>query len=153
MNMNIKYKVALLGCLIIVSVAAAMTVPGVYNTIKTFITALDKKDVTELIKLSDPMSALPHQMDDVNQIITESKIELVSLYTDVNDAIAVTTEIIIEDTVYDEGYTQGPLVITLIRKDNVWLVTDIDIETQESALEEIVRFMEKHPNAVEIIPE
>jgi len=148
---KVKFKVAaLIGCIIIVSAAAAITIPGVYNTIKNFITAIDEKDITEIIELSDPTSAIPQQVDDIYQIAAESKIKLVSLYTDTDDAIAFTTEVKVIDTVYDEGYMQGFLVITLVRKDNVWLVNDIDLENDETVKTELERFLEYHPNATEL---
>ncbi len=150
MKSKIKYKVALLGCVIIVSVTAAMTGPSVYRTIQTFLSSLVEKRIPELVELADPMSAVPHQIQDIHNLLTESELKLVSLYADNNYAIAVTIDVVVVDEVYDQGHKKGPLVITLVKRDNVWLVTDIDLETEATAKTELDRFLKKHPNAVEI---
>jgi len=150
MKSKIKYKVALIGCVIIVSVTAAMTGPSVYHTIRAFLFSLDEKRIPELVELADPMSAVPHQIKDIHNLLTESELKLVSLYADNNYAIAVTTDIVVMDKVYDQGRNEGPLVITLVKRDNVWLVTDIDLETEDTVKIELDRFIKRHPDAVEI---
>ena len=147
---KIKYKVALIGCAITLSVTAAMTGPSVYRTIQAFLASLDDKRVPELVELADPMSAVPHQVQDINNLLTESKLKLKSLYADSNYALAVTTDIVVIDKVYDQGRQKGPLVITLVKRDNMWLVTDIDIETEATVKIELDRFLKKHPDATEI---
>lgn len=150
MKSEIKYKVALIVCVITVSVTVAMTGPSVYRTIRAFLSSLDEKRIPELVELADPMSAVPHQIQDIHNLLTESELKLVSLHADDDYAIAVTTDVVVIDEVYDQGRSKGPLVITLVKRDNVWLVTDIDLETEATAKTELDRFLKKHPTAVEI---
>ena len=148
-----KYKVAaLLGCVIIVSAAAAITVPGVYNTIRNFISAFDEKDIGVLIELTDPMYAVHHQVLDLKNVLTaESKLKLTSLYADNNNAIAFTSDVIVIHNESDRSQDEkGPMVITLTKKDNMWLVIDIDLENDETVNTELERFLEKYPDAIEI---
>ncbi len=148
-----KYKVAaLLGCIILVSVAAAVTVPSVYNTIRTFISAFDNKEIGILVELTDPMYAVHQQVQDLKNVITtESKLKLASLYADDNNAIAFTTDVIVINDESDRSQDQkGPLVITLTRKDNMWSVIDIDLENEKTIKIELERFLEYYPNAIEI---
>jgi hypothetical protein len=92
-------------------------------------------------------------MEDLHELEVASELKLVSLHADDEYAMAVTTDVAVVDQKYDGGRKEGPLVITLVKRDNVWLVTDIDIETEATAKDELDRFFENHPNAVEISPE
>ena len=69
---------------------------------------------------------------------------VVSLHANDSAALAITTEI-----VADHG-RQGPLVFTLIKRDGIWLLDDIDVETAATAKDELDRFLERYPDAVEI---
>ena len=150
MKSKVTRKVALLCCVAIVSVAAAMVGPSVYRTVQTFLSALAGKRVPELVELADPMSAVPRQMQDIQELLIGTELKLVSLRADNDHAMAVTTDVVVVDEVYEHGRKEGPLVITLVKRDNVWLVTDIDLETEATAKDEIDRFLKRHPNAVEI---
>lgn len=150
METKISRKVAVLCCVAMVSVAAAMVGPSVYRTVQSFLSALAGKRVPELVELADPMSAVPRQMEDIHELEIGSGLKLVSLHADNEYAMAVTTDVMHVDEVYDEGRKEGPLVITLVKQDNMWLVTDIDLETEATAKDEIDRFLNNHPNAVEI---
>jgi hypothetical protein len=125
-----------------------VVVPGVYPTCQSFLSALAGRKIGELVELSDPASAVPRQMLDLRdlEIGFGSEFELVTMYADNNAAIAVTTDVLIEEE-------KGPLVITLLRRDDVWLVTDIDLETEATVNDELARFFEYHPDAVEIVQE
>jgi len=150
-NNKITRRVAVLCCLALVSVAAAMVVvPGVYPTCRSFLSALAGRKIGELVELSDPASAVPRQMLDLRdlEIGFGSELELVAMYVDENAAIAVTSNVVIE-----EEDRQGPLVITLIRRGDMWLVTDIDLETEATVNDELAGFFEYHPDAVEIVQE
>jgi hypothetical protein len=151
---KLKYKVAaLLGCVILVSAAAAITVPGIHNAIRNFVSAFNEKDIDTLVELTDPMYAVHQQVQDLKNVLTEeSKLKIVSLYTDDNYALAITTDVkIINDGPNRNREEQkGPLVITLNRKNDIWLVIDIDIENEQTVKNELKRFLEEHPNATEL---
>jgi hypothetical protein len=145
-----RKKVAVLCCIALVSVAAAVVGPSVYDTVQSFLSATVDQRVGELVELADPMSAVPRQVDDLLDLEIGSELELVSLHADDEYALAVTTDVVHVDTVYDEGHKEGPLVITLVKQDGVWLVTDIDLETEATVSDELDRFFKYHPNAAEI---
>ena len=56
-------------------------------------------------------------------------------------AIAVTEE------VAGDHDRHGPLVLTLTRKDGLWWIRDVDLETRDSAKRELDRFLKAHPDA------
>lgn len=150
-TIKVRNKVAVLCCILFASVAAAIVVsPSVYDTIYSFIYASAEKDTSGLVELADPMSAVPDQVEDLLDLEKTSELELVSLYADNEFALAVTTNVVHVDEVYDGGRKEGPLVITLERRDAIWLVTDIDLETEVTATDEVDRFISKHPDAVNV---
>jgi len=143
---KVTWKVAVLCCAALVSIAAATATvgPSVYRNVQSFLSALVGKRAQELVELADPMSAVPDQiMEAIDDLETGSDFKLVSLHADNDYALVVTTDVV------GDHNRQGPLVITLVKRDNVWLVTDIDLETKATAKDEIDRFLKKHPNAVE----
>jgi hypothetical protein len=148
METKVTRKVAVLCCLAMVSVAAATVGPAVYDTVQSFLSGLVGKSVGELVELADPMSAVPRQMLDLHELETGSGLELVSLHADNEWALAVTTPVVHVDE--DGEREEGPLVITLIKRDDLWWVTDIDLETEATVEDELDRFFNNHPNAVEI---
>jgi len=153
MKSKLVRRLAVVCCLIlvIVSVGAAVVELGVYDSVQSFLSALAGKSVGQLVELADPTSAVPTQMvEDLDQLETANGIELVSLHADDESALAVTGDVAIVGSQYYSGRKQGPLVITFVKRDDKWWVTDIDLETQATAKEEVERFYSYHPNAVEI---
>lgn len=148
---KVTRKVAVLCCAAVVSVAAAAMVgPSVYHTVQSYLSALAGKRVPELVELADPRSAVPCQMvTDLHELEIGSEFKLVSLHADDEYAMAVTTDVKVKD---EHGGEEGPLVITLVKQGNMWLVTDIDLETEATVSDELDRFYNNHPNAVEIPP-
>ncbi|MCK4626559.1 MAG: DUF4019 domain-containing protein, partial [Phycisphaerae bacterium] len=102
--------------------------------------AIAGKDA-EAIKLTDPRSAVPHQVKDFRELPDAKSLKVVSVYADDKTALAVTTE-----TRADHG-RKGPLLIRLIKQRGLWVVTDIDIETPAKAKDKLKRFLKKHPDA------
>jgi len=124
-----------------------MVGPSVYDTIQSFLSAIVGQDVSKLVELADPKSAIPRQVDDFKQLESGNELKLVSLHADDEWALAVTSDVVVVD---DEDREQGPLVITLVKRDDLWLVTDVDLETEATVNDELDRFFNNHPNAVEI---
>jgi hypothetical protein len=73
--------------------------------------------------------------------ITPKKVAVVGLHADAGNALATT-----ERVRGDKG-REGPLVLTLVKKGERWLIRDVDLETEESAQQELNRFLKKHPTA------
>ena len=147
MNTRITRRAAVLFCVALISVAAASVAvgPSLYRNVYYFLSALAGKRTQELVDLADPMSAVPGQiLEAIDELEIGSKFTLLSLHADKNHALAITTDVV------GDHDRQGPLVITFVKRDNVWSVTDIDLETKATAKDEIDRFLKMYPNAVEI---
>ena len=74
------------------------------------------------------------------------RLKLTDVRANCEDAIAVT-----EDVKDDRG-REGPLVLTLVKKNKVWSISDVDLETKNSAKAELERFLKAHPDA-KAVPE
>ncbi|MFC1762066.1 hypothetical protein ACFL6U_08290 [Planctomycetota bacterium] len=146
-EMKATRKVVILGCLVLVSIATAVVAPNACRTVQSFLSAFNQKQISDLVELVDPMSAVQKQMEDLRNIEIEGELKLVSLHIDTEYAISITS-----DVVEDHSQQQGPLVITLAKQDDRWLVTDIDLETEKTAKEELNRFLKRYPNATEVLP-
>ena len=64
-----------------------------------------------------------------------------SAYADEANALVITANV-----TGDRG-RQGPLVLTLVKKDDAWLIRDVDLEDEESVEDEVERFLKDHPKA------
>ena len=156
-NIMTRKKVAVLCCVALVSVAAAMVGPevyfSIYDTIQSFRSATVEQRFGELVELTDPMKAVHRKVvEELPQLDFTNGFEFVSLYADDEWALVVTTNVVLADEgfVEDGGRLEGPLLITLEKQGDMWVITDIDFEREAEENDDLDRFLRRHPNAVEI---
>jgi len=132
--------------------------PMPYNareTVEAFLAAglAGKTKVTAT--LSDPRTGIAEQAKTLQHQLRVAKLKVVSVHVSETGkriaALAITESIQIR-TPDPDGRDTGRLVLTLIKKTpskkkEPWLVRDIDFETEESAKEELKRFLKKFPDA------
>ncbi|MBE0534125.1 MAG: M56 family metallopeptidase [Phycisphaerae bacterium] len=90
------------------------------------------------------------QIGELAEIARGQDLQIMAVLADDASAIAVSS------VIQGDHERIGPLVFTLNRTDadsgGKWLVDDIDMETPDSAEAELVRFLERHPEAQKITP-
>jgi hypothetical protein len=147
---NRKRKVAFACCTALILVTAAWGAGKLFKTvtqtIERFRSAVVQGRDSDAVKLTDPRSAVARQLDEWRELekMNPQGIQIVSVYASGSAAFAITTEIVAD---HDR---EGPLVITLVKHAGNWVLKDIDVETAETAQEDLELFLEKHPDAVEI---
>jgi hypothetical protein len=73
--------------------------------------------------------------------------DIVRFLADDEHALAITEPVITKDK--KQG---GPLEIELVKKDNRWLVRDIDLQGKDHAEKNLKRFQRRYPQAKVLIP-
>jgi hypothetical protein len=118
------------------------------ETVKAFVElAMDGK-YEEAAKLGDP-GQTPSQPKVVKDNFSKLKIEnfaVKSVHADDANALAMSSK------VKDDRGREGLLVFELVKKQDRWLIHDIDFENDKSAKDELKRFLDKHPDA-KVMPE
>lgn len=109
------------------------------DVVESFIAAALAGYDGKAAKLAVPESAVPRNIAEFREALAGQKINVLEVYTNDEEALAITSPVIIAD----EG--QGQVVFQLERENGNWLVRDIDFEEPQDALEEFARFMEDHP--------
>ena len=100
----------------------------------------------EALRLANPGSALQHQLADFRKLGGADALAVVSVHAGKAVALAVTTNV-----VSDRG-RKGPLMLRLIRRQDRWLVTDVDLESADDAQGNLKKFLKDHPDAT-LVPE
>ena len=145
-----KRRVAFACCAALILVATAWGAEKLYRTIYQTIEDVESAAVagrdSEAAALTDPRTAVAQQLDDFRELakINPEGFKVVSIYANDSAALAITTEVV------GDHDRQGPLVMTLIKRDGTWLLNDVDLETAATVKDELDRFLERYPDAVEI---
>lgn len=71
-------------------------------------------------------------------------VALVSLHADEENALAVTDKVTSQKR-------EGPLLLTLVKKEKRWLIRDVDLKTEDAAQEEVKRFQKRFPRAEAVL--
>lgn len=145
----LRKNAAVAGGAVLLLVAGAWGGEKLYRSITQTVVdvqsaAIEGRD-SDAALLTDPSSAVARQLADFRELaeLNPEGFRVVSIYADDQAALAITTEI-----VADHG-RHGPLVMTLIKRDGTWLLNDVDVESAATAKDELARFLERHPDAVE----
>ena len=125
------------------------------ETIETFLAAGLAEKTTVTDALSDPRTGIAKQAKSLQQQLRVSKVKVVTVHASETKkrivALAITENIQIREPDPD-GRDTGRLVLTLTKKTSSkkkerWLVNHIDFETEESAKDELKRFLKEFPDA------
>jgi hypothetical protein len=89
--------------------------------------------------------------EELTEGLKVKKVSITSIYVSEKGkrALAITEQVQLAQPQPD-GVDKGYLAVTLTQKDNRWLVRDVDFESQESAKEEVQRFLKKFSDAKEM---
>jgi hypothetical protein len=91
---------------------------------------------------SDSPAAKGITVHDFAQMADAHKTEVLEVYADANDALAVTSNIKGKD-----GEEEGRLIFYLSKQTGTWLIHDADIGDPQRVQDDVTRFKSKHPNA------
>lgn len=91
---------------------------------------------------SDSPAAKGITVHDFAQMADAHKTEVLEVYADANDALAVTSNIKGKD-----GEQEGRLIFYLSKQTGTWLIHDADIGDPQRVQDDVTRFKNKHPNA------
>jgi hypothetical protein len=112
------------------------------QTVMAFLDAAFAGRLKEAAAMGEPGKAFSRE-DAIQQFaeMNVKNIAIVSVHADQQNALTIT------NNVKGDHDRQGPLVLTLVRKDGRWFIRDVDLETEASAKEELARFLKKYPDA------
>ena len=121
------------------------------GTAEAFLAAALEGKAKEAAALGEPGQS-PSREEKVQRELTDGlatmQVGLVSVHVSGkgNRALVITDTVQLAEPNPD-GRDKGQLVLTLTRKGKRWLVRDIDFESEESAKEELKRFLKEFPDA------
>ena len=97
-------------------------------------------------RLPDARALAPaiHDLEAFQEVTNGTAPSIVRLFANENAALVVTSDI-----AADHGRV-GPLVITLRKQNDQWLVQDVDVASSETTKDEIERFLTHYPDTVEL---
>jgi hypothetical protein len=112
------------------------------QTTAAFLDAALSRKFKEAAAMGEPGKAYSRE-EAIRQFaeLNVKKLAIVSVHADPVNALSIT------ENVKGDHNREGPLVLTLVRKDGRWLIRDVDLETEASAKDELERFLKKYPDA------
>jgi WD40 repeat protein len=116
---------------------------GARRVVESFLAAAIAGRTEEAIRMTDPASAVGHQIEDVRGMAGAAAMKVVQVRVKDNTALALTTQ------VKDDRGRDGLLLIRLIRSRGQWLVQDIDFTSPAEARSKL----EVVANPIEIVPD
>ena len=121
---------------------------GPRETVLAYVDAATNGRIEEAAKMGEPgqTPSQPKAIKENFSAVQVGKFAVKSVYADASAALAISSD------VKDDRDRKGPLVFTLVRKDDRWLIRDIDLESAESVKEELKRFLDRYPDA-KLIPD
>jgi hypothetical protein len=125
------------------------------TVVESYIAAALADDTQTATLLAMGTPAERKQIESLPKQLNVQRLVIKSVY--VNDPARPTTALATSEAVkltekQPDGQRDGFLVLTLTMSAEDWLVTDIDFESEESAEDEMKRFREAHPSAVDLPP-
>jgi hypothetical protein len=117
------------------------------QTATAFLEAAFNGRLKEAAAMGEPGKA--YSREEAIKQFAEIKVEriaVVSVHADAQNALVIT------NNVKGDHNREGPMVLTLVRKDGRWFIRDVDLETEGSAKEELAKFLKKYPDA-KVVPE
>lgn len=139
--------------------AADKAEPKHYNAreaVEAFLAAALAGKAKPTDDLCDPRTRVAKQAKELKGLLRVDKLDVVTVHASESgkrkEALAITKKIQIKESDPD-GRDTGRLVLILTKKTKRWLVKDIDFETEESATEELKRFLKTFPDAKLISPQ
>ena len=121
---------------------------GPRETVLAYVDAATNGRIEEAAKLGEPgqTPSQPKAIKENFSAVQVGKFAVKSVHADASAALAISSD------VKDDRDRKGPLVFTLAKKDDRWLIRDIDLESAETAKDELQRFLERRPDA-KLIPD
>jgi polysaccharide biosynthesis/export protein len=100
---------------------------------------------------SSSSASLPGNIEKLRGEVVGERPVLESVYVSEKEhaAIAVTSRLSLKGT-QPEGRKRGRLLLTLARMEGAWLIKGVDIETDETAVQEIKKFEEQYADAMKV---
>lgn len=127
------------------------------RVVESYIAAALTGDVEAAVSLAKDSPADPKTIQEIPEFLNVQRLKIETVY--VNDPMKPTQALATSEAVkLDEDHQQpngdrdGYLVFTLELIDGVWLVKDIDFETQSGAEKELQRFLTANPNSIGLPP-
>ena len=118
------------------------------RTAERFLAAVAASKEREAIRMCDPAGAVPQQIKDFRELPIDLKdLKIARAHADSATCLAATVPF----ELTEKGRKRTVLIqLTLIRSRGLWVVSDIDLETPQSAKQELDKFLTVHGRAVEI---
>jgi serine/threonine protein kinase len=134
-------------------VAAALNRMNARSVVEAYVAAALGGRVEQATSLAKGTPAERKQIESLPRLLNIQRLVIKSVY--MNDPAKPTTALATSEAVkltekQPDGQRDGFLVLTLTMSDEGWLVTDIDFESEEGAEDELKRFREANPSAVDV---
>lgn len=123
------------------------------SVVEAYVAASLAGRVDEAASLAKGIDAERDRIESIPRQLNVQRLVINSVH--VNDPARPTTALATSEAVkltekQPDGQRDGFLVLTLTMSDEGWLVTDIDFESEEGAEDELKRFREANPSAVDV---
>ena len=120
---------------------------GPRGTVEAFLAAVAAGKDRDAIRMADAGSAVPQQIKDFREIPNLKDLKIARVHADAAAALAATKPFELEQ----KGKKRTVLLqLTLIKSRKLWVVSDIDLETPQSAKKELAKFRKAHPGAADV---
>jgi hypothetical protein len=123
--------------------------PDALQTVKAFLNLAFTGQAKVAAELGEPGKSYSRERkinEDFGKVDAKKPPDLVSLHADDEAALAITQPVVTKDK-----RQAGPLSIRLIKKNERWLVRDVDIG-KDRAAKNLKRFQRERPKAKVVIP-
>lgn len=149
-----KGRMVLVAAMLLGSLGAARPaddpakIPNARQTTEKFLAAALAGKTKEAAALGEPGKAYSRE-EKIQEFadLDTKKLALVRVLADDQAALAIT-----ENVANTKSKEEGPLAIRLVKKDNRWLIHDVDFGMKTTA-KNLQRFLREHPKAKPIAPE
>ena len=95
--------------------------------------------------MTDPSTAVAHQVKDFRELPGLKGMSITRMHADDASALGATKPFELEQRGRKETVL---LQLTLIKSRGLWVISDIDLETRESAKAQLAKFLRAHPKAI-----
>ena len=135
------------------SKASAVDRRNARTVVEAYVSAALASDVAKAAALAKNAPADPKRIAEIPKQLNVKRLAIKSVY--VHDPAKPVTALATSEAVkltkkQPDGQRDGFLVLTLTMSDEGWSVTDIDFESEEGAEDELKRFREANPSAVDV---
>ena len=118
---------------------------GPWETAEAFLAAVANSKDRDAMRMTDPASAVARQIKDFRELPGLKGMSIARMHADDVDALGATKSFELEQ----KGRKKTVLIqLALIKSRGLWLISDIDLETPESAKAELAEFLRPRPNAI-----